>query len=95
VDGPVVESVKLLRKTFPDLVIACDVCLCAYTSHGHCGILHENGVLDNDTSAFRLAEVSLAYARAGEWRRARAWSGDDQLISFSFHTQRCQHHRPV
>jgi hypothetical protein len=71
----VIESVKLLRKNFPDLVIACDVCLCAYTSHGHCGILlPESGVLDNDTSALRLAEVSVAYARAGNSFDKKNWS---------------------
>jgi len=61
----VIGAVKLLREKFPGLVIACDLCLCAYTSHGHCGILHENGSLQNDISAHRLAEVAVAYAKAG------------------------------
>lgn len=63
--GPVVECVKLIRKTFPSLLVACDLCLCAYTSHGHCGILCENGVLDNAASVKRLATVALGYAKAG------------------------------
>uniref|UniRef100_A0A671SWC2 Delta-aminolevulinic acid dehydratase n=1 Tax=Sinocyclocheilus anshuiensis TaxID=1608454 RepID=A0A671SWC2_9TELE len=64
-DTPAVLAVKKLRSTFPDLVLACDVCLCPYTSHGHCGILREDGSLDNAASCLRLAEVALAYARAG------------------------------
>lgn len=36
-DTPAVQAVKKLRALFPDLVLACDVCLCPYTSHGHCG----------------------------------------------------------
>lgn len=62
---PTILAVKLLRQHFPDLVVACDVCLCAYTSHGHCGILKRDGVLDNSASIKRLAEQSVAYAHAG------------------------------
>ncbi|OQV22488.1 Delta-aminolevulinic acid dehydratase [Hypsibius exemplaris] len=63
--NPVTAAVRLLRLAFPQLVIACDVCLCPYTDHGHCGILRSDGVIDNDASIFRLAEISLAYAEAG------------------------------
>jgi porphobilinogen synthase len=41
------------------------VCLCAYTSHGHCGILNSDGYLDNQKSIERLAQVAVNYARAG------------------------------
>jgi porphobilinogen synthase len=41
------------------------VCLCEYTSHGHCGVLHEDGTLNTEPSVARIAEVALAYARAG------------------------------
>nr|XP_057911823.1 delta-aminolevulinic acid dehydratase isoform X1 [Doryrhamphus excisus] len=64
-DTPAVTAVKKVRSLFPDLLVACDVCLCPYTSHGHCGILNEDGSLNNDASCLRLAEVALAYARAG------------------------------
>jgi len=64
-ETPVIQAVKRLRASFPDLVIACDVCLCAYTSHGHCGILKDDGSIDNEASIKRLAEVALAYAKAG------------------------------
>ncbi|KAI9277285.1 delta-aminolevulinic acid dehydratase [Phascolomyces articulosus] len=63
--GPTILAVKLLRSEFPDLFVACDVCLCEYTSHGHCGILREDGTLNNDLSVERLANVAVAYAEAG------------------------------
>jgi len=62
---PVIKAVKVLAAAFPKLLIACDVCLCPYTSHGHCGIFNSSGSLDNDASIARLAEVALAYAKAG------------------------------
>ncbi|KAL1927255.1 hypothetical protein VTP01DRAFT_3884 [Rhizomucor pusillus] len=64
-NGPTILAVKLLRSTFPDLFVACDVCLCEYTSHGHCGILREDGTLNNDLSVKRIADVAVAYAEAG------------------------------
>ncbi|XP_030598461.1 delta-aminolevulinic acid dehydratase isoform X1 [Archocentrus centrarchus] len=64
-DTPAVLAVKKIRSLFPELLVACDVCLCPYTSHGHCGILNDDGTLNNDASCLRLAEVALAYARAG------------------------------
>lgn len=64
-EGPTILAVQLLRKTFPDLFVACDVCLCEYTSHGHCGILRDDGSLNNDLSNKRLAEVAVNYAKAG------------------------------
>lgn len=57
----------MLRKWFPDLVIACDICLCPYTEHGHCGILTGDGTLDHPKSIQRIAEISLAYAEAGNF----------------------------
>ncbi|XP_045466351.1 delta-aminolevulinic acid dehydratase [Harmonia axyridis] len=63
--NPVIKAVSKLKTWFPSLTIACDVCLCAYTSHGHCGVLDKNGFIKNDDSIKRLAEVALAYAEAG------------------------------
>lgn len=64
-DNPVVRALPLLRKHFPDLVLAADVCICPYTKHGHCGIFDEQNHMDNDASIKRLAEISLTYALAG------------------------------
>ncbi|RKP09156.1 delta-aminolevulinic acid dehydratase [Thamnocephalis sphaerospora] len=63
--GPVVPAVRLLRKHYPDLLVACDVCLCAYTSHGHCGVLNAENAIDNATSIRRIAQVAASYAQAG------------------------------
>lgn len=63
--GPVIESIRLLRRHFPQLFIVADVCLCEYTSHGHCGILRDDGGLNNRLSVDRISDVALAYANAG------------------------------
>ncbi|KAI5478346.1 porphobilinogen synthase [Pseudohyphozyma bogoriensis] len=62
---PVILAAKLIRKEFPNVVVAADVCLCEYTDHGHCGFKREDGTIDNGRSAVRIAEVALAYANAG------------------------------
>ncbi|RVE55213.1 hypothetical protein evm_000111 [Chilo suppressalis] len=64
-ENPVIKALPFLREAFPDLVLACDVCLCPYTSHGHCGVLTANGAIDHAASTKRIAEVALAYAKAG------------------------------
>ncbi|XP_074618719.1 delta-aminolevulinic acid dehydratase-like isoform X1 [Acropora palmata] len=63
--SPAILATNKLRTLFPELLICCDVCLCPYTSHGHCGILNKDGSINNVESIKRLAEVSLAYAKAG------------------------------
>ncbi|KAH6914327.1 delta-aminolevulinic acid dehydratase [Coprinopsis sp. MPI-PUGE-AT-0042] len=63
--GPVIQGIKLLRKTFPDLYIACDVCLCEYTDHGHCGLLNDDSTINIEPSVDRISDVALSYARAG------------------------------
>lgn len=66
--APVIRATKLVRARFPSLLVAVDLCLCAYTSHGHCGIFKTvagQQVLDNDASVTRIADIAEAYARAG------------------------------
>ena len=59
------EAVSALKKTFGnDLYVITDVCVCAYTSHGHCGILHD-GYVQNDESVALLSKMALSHARAG------------------------------
>lgn len=65
-DNPTILAVKVIRALFPNLLVVCDVCLCPYTSHGHCGILYPDGTINNQASIRRIAEVALAYANAGE-----------------------------
>lgn len=63
--GPVMAALRLLRRAFPSLFLVADVCLCEYTSHGHCGILHDDGSLNNSLSVDRISDVAIAYAEAG------------------------------
>lgn len=64
-DGPVIQTIKLLNKEFPNLFVAADVCLCEYTDHGHCGILNDDGTINNPSSVARIANVAVNYAKAG------------------------------
>lgn len=63
-DGIVPRAIRALKESIPDLVVIADVCLCEYTDHGHCGVLHE-GEVDNDRTVPLLAKAAAAYARAG------------------------------
>lgn len=60
-----IHAIKTIRRLFPSVYIAVDVCLCEYTSHGHCGILHPDGTINNTPSVVRIAEVAVNYAKAG------------------------------
>jgi porphobilinogen synthase len=62
--GAVQQAVRALKKALPELVVITDVCLCGYTSHGHCGIVHK-GEIDNDATLEVLAQVALSHAEAG------------------------------
>ncbi|ORY68780.1 delta-aminolevulinic acid dehydratase [Pseudomassariella vexata] len=63
--GPVIQAIRLIKQRFPQLFIVVDVCLCEYTSHGHCGILSSDGTLENRQSVDRISDVAVAYALAG------------------------------
>jgi porphobilinogen synthase len=62
--GPVQEAVRVLKRELPQLVVITDVCMCEYTSHGHCGVLRD-GHVDNDASLALLVKEALSHARAG------------------------------
>jgi len=62
--GVIPRAIRELREDFEDLVIAADVCLCEYTSHGHCGVL-SNGDVDNDRTLPLLAKAAREYSVAG------------------------------
>jgi porphobilinogen synthase len=63
-NGIIPQAVRAIKKEVPDLMVITDVCLCEYTSHGHCGIVHGDQIL-NDESVELLVKESLAHARAG------------------------------
>lgn len=62
--GVVQQTVRAIKDTIPDMIVITDVCLCEYTSHGHCGII-KNGKVDNDATLEILALEALSHARAG------------------------------
>lgn len=64
-EGPVIQAIRLIRSKFPSIFVVADVCLCEYTSHGHCGILRDDGSLNNALSVDRISDVAIAYAEAG------------------------------
>ncbi len=64
-DGVVQLCVRALKRELPELLVITDVCLCEYTDHGHCGVLHEDSSVDNDTSVELLARTAVSHARAG------------------------------
>ncbi|WP_366921948.1 porphobilinogen synthase [Metallumcola ferriviriculae] len=63
-DGIVQEAIRAIKKEYPDLLVITDVCLCEFTSHGHCGIVHEGDVLNDPTLEF-LARTALSHVEAG------------------------------
>lgn len=62
--GIVQEAVRFIKKSYPDMLVITDVCMCEYTSHGHCGILDGDKVLNDETLHY-LAEIAVSHARAG------------------------------
>ncbi len=63
-EGIVQQAIRALKKEVPELLVIADVCMCEYTDHGHCGIIHNHDV-DNDATLEYLCKQSLSYARAG------------------------------
>ncbi len=64
-DGVVQLAVRAIKQAVPELLVITDVCLCEYTEHGHCGVLREDGTVDNDTTLELLARTAVSHARAG------------------------------
>jgi len=65
--NPVMDAIRNIKATFPSLTVACDVCLCPYTSHGHCGVLQDDaeGSINPAASVAALARQALSFAQAG------------------------------
>jgi porphobilinogen synthase len=64
-EGVVQLATRAIKAAYPDLLVVTDLCLCEYTSHGHCGVLREDGYVDNDASLELLARTAVSQARAG------------------------------
>jgi porphobilinogen synthase len=63
-DGIVQQAIRAIKRAAPELLVITDVCLCEYTSHGHCGIIRDGGV-DNDETLPVLAQIAISHVRAG------------------------------
>jgi porphobilinogen synthase len=63
-DGIIQQAVRAVKDTIPDLLVITDVCLCEYTSHGHCGVV-EDGRIKNDPSLELIARTAVSHAEAG------------------------------
>jgi len=90
-DGLVPRSIRAIKEEVPDLLLWADVCMCEYTSHGHCGLLTEAGEVENDSNLDLLAQASLEYARAGadavapsDMMDGRVWAIRDTLDDEGF-----------
>jgi porphobilinogen synthase len=64
-EGIVQLATRAIKQAHPDLLVMTDVCLCEYTSHGHCGLLRTDGSVDNDSSVDLIARTAVSQARAG------------------------------
>jgi len=64
-EGVIQLATRAIKAAYPDLVVITDLCLCEYTSHGHCGVLRSDGVVDNDQTLELLARVAVSQAAAG------------------------------
>ena len=64
-NGVVQETIHLLQDNFQDILLFSDVCLCQYTTHGHCGVVSEKGIIENDPTLELLSRVALSHAKKG------------------------------
>jgi porphobilinogen synthase len=64
-EGIVQLATRAIKEEHPELIVICDLCLCEYTSHGHCGLVRSDGVIDNDATLELLARTAVSQVRAG------------------------------
>jgi porphobilinogen synthase len=78
-DSLVPAAVRALKKKRPDLIVMTDICVCGYTSHGHCGIVDAGGEVDNDATLELLSGMAKAHAAAGADMVAPSAMADGQV----------------
>ena len=64
-EGAVQRAIRKIKEINPQMSVICDVCMCEYTSHGHCGILTDSGYVHNDKTLDYLGKIALSYAESG------------------------------
>ena len=83
-EGIVQMAVRALKDAHPDLTVITDVCLCEYTSHGHCGVVGPDGAIQNDISVELLAKTAISHAEAGADAVAPSDMMDGRIGSIRF-----------
>lgn len=63
-EGVIQNTVRMIKENFPEMIVITDICLCEYTSHGHCGIVRDKEIVNDETLPL-LAQIALSHARAG------------------------------
>jgi porphobilinogen synthase len=79
-DGVVQKAIRFIKKNYPKLYVITDVCFCEYTSHGHCGVIHNNDV-DNNATLVNLAKQTISHAKAGADMVAPSGMMDGTIIT--------------
>ena len=79
-DGIVQQAIRFIKSNYPNLYVITDVCFCEYTSHGHCGVIHNNDV-DNDATLVNLAKQTISHAKAGADMVAPSGMMDGAIIA--------------
>jgi porphobilinogen synthase len=64
-EGVIQLATRAIKEAHPELIVIADLCLCEYTSHGHCGVVRSDGTVDNDATLELLARTAISQARAG------------------------------
>lgn len=64
-DGIIQKAIRAIKENYPEMYVVTDVCMCEYTDHGHCGILTDDGDVDNDKTLEYLGKISLSHVEAG------------------------------
>ena len=80
-DDIVNRAIPIIKKSFPSLTIITDVCLCAYTDHGHCAPLDKDGHIDNDRSLEQLSKIAVVHAKSGADMVAPSAMMDGQVFA--------------
>jgi porphobilinogen synthase len=79
--GVVQQAVRRIKRQYPEMVVICDVCMCEYTDHGHCGILDTAGRVLNDETNEYLARIAVSQAKAGADIVAPSAMMDNQVLA--------------
>lgn len=64
-EGIIQKAIRYIKKGYPEFMVIGDICCCEYTDHGHCGIINEDGYVENDRTLEILGEIALSYAESG------------------------------